>query len=292
MKPAPFAYRAPTTVPAALAALAEAPGESKVLAGGQTLVPLLNTRLIRPLLLVDLNGVDSLGAITAEPGRLRVGSMVRQRQLETDVVVRERLPLLAEACTHIAHLPIRMRGTVGGSLAHADPAAELPAVALALGARMHIQGQDWARTVDASDFFLGPLLTELAPDELLTEVEFAIPPAGSGSTFLEVARVHGAFALAGVAAIVHLDGGGSIDVARVAVCGLGGTPWAPQGIDEILIGEPPGAGPFAAAGRHVSETAEAHDDGHADAAYRRSTAGVLTARALAAAAARADGAAG
>lgn len=290
MKPAPFAYRAPSTVEETLSALAEAPGESKVLAGGQTLVPLLNTRLIRPALIVDLNGVESLGAISFGHTRVLVGSMVRQRQLETDVLIRERLPLLAEACTQIAHVPIRSRGTVGGSLAHADPAAELPAAALALGGRLHIQGPTATRTVDVSEFFLGPLLTALEPDELLTAIEFDIPPADSGWAFLEVARVHGAFALAGVAALVHLDGAGLIDFARLAVCGLGGTPWAPEGVAGILVGVRPGDRPFAAVARLVSETAEAHDDGQASASYRRSTAGVLTARALAIAAARAIGA--
>ena len=294
MKPAPFAYRAPSTVQEAVSCLAEAPGESKLLAGGQTLVPLLNTRLIRPALVVDLNDVVSLRTIDVAPGsgrgRLRVGAMVRQRQLETDVLVQERLPLLAEACAHIAHVPIRIRGTVGGSLAHADPAAELPAAALALGARLHIQGPTAARTVEAADFFLGPLLTAIEPDELLTSIDFDLPPADTGWAFLEVARVNGAFALAGVAVLVHLAGGGHIDFARVAICGLGGTPWSPEGVDEILIGERPGEKPFADVARVVAETCEAHDDGHASASYRRSTAGVLTARALRVAAARAIGA--
>ena len=288
MKPPPFDYSAPDSVAEALELLQRAPEETSVLAGGQSLVPVLNMRLAQPLALVDLNGVAGLDAIETTPeGRVRFGSMVRQLRLESEPLVRDRLPLLTEAAVHIAHLAIRTRGTVGGSLAHADPSAELPAAVSALDGRMLVRGPDGERTVPAADFFLGPLTTAIEPGELLVAVELEPPPPGSGSAFVEVARTHGAFALAAAAAVLHLDDGGGIDHARVALAGLGGVPHVPAWLDEVAGGEAPDEALFRRVGERVRDEVEPFDDVHASAQYRKRIAAVLTARALATAAARA-----
>lgn len=288
MKPPPFDYSAPDSVAEALELLQRAPGETSVLAGGQSLVPVLNMRLAQPLALVDLNRVAGLDAIETTPeGRVRFGSMVRQRRLESEPLVRDRLPLLTEAAVHIAHLAIRTRGTVGGSLAHADPSAELPAAVSALDGRMLVRGPDGERTVPAADFFLGPLTTAIEPGELLVAVELEPPPPGSGSAFVEVARTHGAFALAAAAAVLHLDDGGGIDHARLALAGLGGVPHVPAWLDEVAGGEAPDEALFRRVGERVRDEVEPFDDVHASAQYRKRIAAVLTARALATAAARA-----
>ncbi|MFL5796464.1 MAG: FAD binding domain-containing protein [Actinomycetota bacterium] len=293
MKPPPFAYAVPRTVDQTLALLAGAPDDTSLLAGGQSLVPLLNMRLARPTNVVDLNRVEGLGSIEAANGTVRIGSMVRQRTLETDPLVQERLPLVREAVSHAGHLAIRTRGTIGGSLAHADPAAELPTTMVALGARMVVRratGND--RVVPAAAFFLGPLTTAVEPGELLTAVEIDAPPAGTGWAFLEVARVHGAFALVGVAALVRTDAGGHIDAASLALCGVGGAPYSPPGLDEMVRGEAPGETLFGAVGDRVAGSIDPPSDNHAGAEYRRRVAGVLTRRALALAARRADAGAG
>ena len=288
MKPPPFDYSAPDSVAEALELLQRAPEETSALAGGQSLVPVLNMRLAQPLALVDLNRVAGLDAIEATPeGRVRFGSMVRQRRLESEPLVRDRLPLLTEAAVHIAHLAIRTRGTVGGSLAHADPSAELPAAVSALDGRMLVRGPDGERTVPAADFFLGPLTTAIEPGELLVAVELEPPPPGSGSAFVEVARTHGAFALAAAAAVLHLDESGGIDHARVALAGLGGVPHVPAWLDEVAGGEAPDEALFRRVGERVRDEVEPFDDVHASAQYRKRIAAVLTARALATAAARA-----
>jgi aerobic carbon-monoxide dehydrogenase medium subunit len=288
VKPPPFDYSAPDSVAEALELLQRAPEETSVLAGGQSLVPVLNMRLAQPVALVDLNRVAGLGAIETTPeGRVRFGSMVRQRRLESEPLVRDRLPLLTEAADHIAHLAIRTRGTVGGSLAHADPSAELPAAVSALDGRMLVRGPNGERTVPAADFFLGPLTTAIEPGELLVAVELEPPPPGSGSAFLEVARTHGAFALAGAAAVLHLDDSGVVDHARVALAGLGGVPYVPAWLDEVARGEAPDEALFRRVGERVRDEVDPFDDIHATAQYRKRVAAVLTARALATAAARA-----
>jgi carbon-monoxide dehydrogenase medium subunit len=288
MKPAVFDYRAPETVQEALDALAEAPGDASLLAGGQSLVPLLNMRLARPTIVVDLNRVAALASVEVFDGHVRIGAMVRQRALETDKRICEPLPLLEEAARQIAHVPIRMRGTVGGSLAHADPAAELPAAMIALGARMRVAasgGKAW--TLAADEFFVGPLTTALEPGTLLAGVEVDVPPHGTGWSFLEVARTHGAFALVGVAALLHLDDTGAIDLLRVALCGVGGRPYSPEWLAETAVGERPSDLLFTQIAHRVAESIRPHADGHAGREYRQSVARVLTARALQAASARA-----
>jgi aerobic carbon-monoxide dehydrogenase medium subunit len=286
MKPPPFDYAVPESVDEAVQLLGENPDGTSLLAGGQSLIPVLNMRLAQPELIVDLNRVRRLDSIEETPGGgLRFGSMVRQRRLETEPIVRERVPIMRAAARHIAHLPIRSRGTVGGSIAHADPAAELPATVSVLDARLVIRGAEGEREVPAGDFFVGPLTTAIEPGELLVAVELEPPPPGSGSAFLEVARTHGAFALAAAAAVLHLDDSGVVDHARVALAGLGGVPYVPAWLDEVAGGEAPDEALFRRVGERVRDEVEPFDDVHASAQYRKRVAGVLTARALATAAA-------
>jgi CO/xanthine dehydrogenase FAD-binding subunit len=199
VKPPPFDYRAPSSLDEALRLLGE---DSTVLAGGQSLVPLLNLRLARPELVVDINGIVELDYIDADDGSLRVGAMTRQVALERSDVVRRRWPLLSKAIRHVGHPQIRTRGTVGGSVAHADPAAELPAALIALGARLRLRKASSGRTLGTSEFFLGPLYTTREPDELLVEIEVPAQPDGAAAGFAEHARTHGDFATAGAAAVV------------------------------------------------------------------------------------------
>ena len=286
MKPSSFRYCAPETVEEALDVLEEHGDEAKALAGGQSLVPLLNLRVIRPAVLVDLNGIESLAHVTQERATVRIGATARQRAVELDGALGERLPLLREALGLVAHIPIRTRGTLGGSVVHADPAAEIPAVTVALGASMHVASREGTRTIPASDFYLGPFLTSLSPTEILLAVDFPPPPAGAGWAFVEVARVHGAFALAGVAALLHAGADGTLDDVRLVLCGVGATPTACS-VDEIVLGERPSDKLFGRVAQDVHDTVEPFSDGHAGAEYRREVAGVLAQRALRLACARA-----
>jgi carbon-monoxide dehydrogenase medium subunit len=288
VKPPRFDYAAPAHVDEALELLADpAQEEPKALAGGQSLVPLLNMRFARPTLLVDLNGVAELAGVEWVNGHLRIGAMTRQRVLEIDPRIRERLPLLGEAVSHVAHLAIRTRGTVGGSLAHADPAAELPAAISVLDARLVVRTATGSRTIEASDFFVGPFTTALAPGELLEAVEVPVPTRATGCAFVEAARVHGAFALAGVAALVALGEDRRIASARVALCGVGPSVVVPPWANDLLAGEAPGEELFAHVAERVRDEVEPADDLQASADYRRRVAATLTRRALAQAVERA-----
>jgi CO/xanthine dehydrogenase FAD-binding subunit len=225
VKPAPFDYRAPATVEDALALLGP---DSTLLAGGQSLVPLLNLRLARPELIVDINGVAELDYIRADDGPLLIGAMTRQVALERSELVRRRWPLLHKAVRLVGHPQIRTRGTVGGSVAHADPAAELPAALIAMGARLHLRSPGGTRAVEVADFYLGPLYTTREPDELLVQIEVPEPPPGVGTGFAEYARTHGDFATAGAAAVVAPDGVG------IALLGAGPVPARAEAAERAL----------------------------------------------------------
>jgi len=288
MKPPQFDYVAPTTVDEMLTVLAASPETTTLLAGGQSLEPLLNMRLAQPELVVDLNRVSGLDLIEERDGQMRIGPMVRQRTLETNDSVGERVPLLVEATRHIAHLAIRSRGTVGGSLSHADPAAELPAVVLALRARMivrQVSGDE--RSVPAGEFFLGPLTTAVQPGEFLSRIDVSIPADGTGWAFLEVTRTHGAFALVGAAALVRLGPNRRIETADLALCGVGATPYAPTWLNDVLVGESADDSAFDAVAVRVAAEIEPQDDVHVTSDYRRHVAGVLVKRSLRLAASRA-----
>src|SRR2546422_8994331 len=220
MNPPKFEYHAPRTVDEALALLGRYGGDAKVLAGGQSLMPLLNFRLARPAALVDLNRIPSLAFIEESGGRVRLGAMTRQRTIEFSPVVAQRLPLLKEATRWVGHLPIRTRGTIGGSIAHADPSAEYPAVLAALEGEVVARGAKGERVIRAGDLFQTYLTTNLAPDEILTEVRLPAMPAGAGDALEEVARRHGGFAILGLAAMVVRDGP-RCTMARLATAGGG-----------------------------------------------------------------------
>jgi carbon-monoxide dehydrogenase medium subunit len=288
MKPAPFAYVAPRSLAEALQLMARHGDEGKALAGGQSLLPVLNFRLAQPAVLVDLNDVPELVLLAAgADGGLRMGALTRHRQLEREPLVAARAPLLAEAVHHIAHPQIRNRGTVGGSLAQADPKAELPALAVALEARFRVQRQGGERWVDAADFYTGLYSTDLAADELLTEIAWPALPAGSGWAFEEVARRHGDYAQVGVAAVVRLDGGGRCSAARLVFLAVGEGPLVAASAARALVGEAPGEGPIAAAAEAAAAEIEPRADVHASAEFKRHLARVLTARVLRRAFARA-----
>ena len=280
MKPPTFAYHRPGSVPEALALLSEHPG-GKPLAGGQSLIPAMNFRLAAPPVLVDLNGIAALAGVTTVPGGgLRIGAMTRHHTLETDARVAQHAPLLAEAMPFIAHPQIRTRGTIGGSLAHADPAAELPAVMVALDATLVLTSQAGERRVGADEFFTGLFATALEPGELLTAIELPVAPRRSGSAFIELARRHGDYALAGVAVRVTLGPSGECANAAVALFSVGERPVLSAGAATALRGAAPTAATIAAAAAAVDRDIDPTSDIHASAAYRRHLAGVLTRRAL------------
>ncbi|HKW03474.1 MAG TPA: xanthine dehydrogenase family protein subunit M [Vicinamibacterales bacterium] len=282
MKPAPFEYHQARSLPEALTLLAEHAGDAKPLAGGQSLIPAMNFRLAAPAVLVDLNGVGELAYIKDAGDGLRVGAMTRHVQVERSPVIASRAPLLAEAMPFVAHVAIRTRGTIGGSLAHADPAAELPALMLAMNARFRAQNRERSREIAATEFFTGLFSTSLEPGELLTEI--AIPaPAGHacGSAFLEFSRRRGDFALAGVAVTVAIDAQGTCTDVRIALFGVGDRPLLASRAAASLVGQKPGAEAIRAAA-HTAATDEIDpsNDIHASSRYRRQLADVLTRRAL------------
>jgi carbon-monoxide dehydrogenase medium subunit len=279
MKPAAFDYRAPATLGEALTLLAAHP-DAKVLAGGQSLVPILNFRLATPPVLVDLRRIPELARIVLEPdGALTLGAMTRHRVFERDARVRAAQPLAAAAVPFIAHVAIRNRGTIGGSLCHADPAAEWPAVALACGATMTIAGPDGTRTVGAEDFFTGLFETAVGAGEILTAVRFPAWPARRRHGFVEVARRHGDFALLGVAAAVDLDGQGAVAAARIAVFGAADAPVLAREAAQALVGRR-GEDAAREAGRLARARLAPRSDHHASAEYRSELVEVLVRRAL------------
>jgi carbon-monoxide dehydrogenase medium subunit len=280
MKPAPFDYLAPRSLDEALAALAEASGEAKILAGGQSLVPLLNFRLARPSLLVDINRVPGLSYIEERDGGFAIGAMTRDSAVERDARLARGMPLLTEAMRLVGHPAIRSRGTVGGSLAHADPAAELPAVAVCLDAQLTITGPRGQRVVPAEEFFVGYLTTVMEPGEVLTEAWFPGVQPGTGQAWLELARRHGDFALVGVGVSLTLGSDGEeVRDARIALTGVGGTPVRAREAETLLIG---GGVPerVQAAAEEVRSAIDPEADIHASKEYRVHVAGVLTERAV------------
>ncbi len=280
MKPPLFDYRSPSSLDEALALRAEYSDDSAVLAGGQSLVPMLNLRLARPEVLIDLGGVSEVAGISELDGGVSLGAMTRQRDAERSDLIRERAPLVQQALAHVGHPTIRNRGTVGGSLAHADPAAELPAVCIALDAELVARSATAERAIAAEDFYVGFMSTSLAPDELLVEVRIPAPADTSGTAFLELARRHGDFALVGVAAKIALDGESVITDARLVFTGVGLQPVRAREAEASLRGRSAGAEAFAAAADLAAGELQPRTDAHASGDYRRRVARVLARRAL------------
>jgi carbon-monoxide dehydrogenase medium subunit len=289
VKNAPFEYHAPRSVDEVLSLLAEHGDEAKVLAGGQSLVPLLAMRLARPSQLIDINEISDLAALRPLDGTgVAFGTLTRERDAERSALVTERLPVLAEALPVIGHVSIRNRGTIGGSIAHADASAELPAVAVVTGADIVVRSTRGERIIAAEDFFVSHFTTSMDDDELLTEVRMPSGPAGAGWAFHEIARRHGDFALVGVAAMISLADG-AVSEARVALMGVADRAVRATGAEAALIDQPANDETIAAAAQEAIRDLDPASDMHGSAAFRRHLASVAVRRALATAASRAGG---
>jgi len=290
MKPSRFEYMAPRAEEDALALLGEHGERAKLLAGGQSLIPLMNFRLARPEVVIDINRIASLAYVRGQDGGVAIGALTRQHVLERDAEVVGRVPVLAEACHLIGHLPIRHRGTVGGNLAHADPASELPAAMVALGAEMVAASRQGRRVIDAEGFFAGPLTTILRSDELLIEIRVPGLPPRTGGAFVEISRRAGDYALVGATALVTLDAAGRCTRARIALCGAGPTPIRAAAAEQILGGERVAGSALEEAARRAADATYPPSDVHASSAFRRKLARHVTREALETAARRAEGA--
>jgi carbon-monoxide dehydrogenase medium subunit/2-furoyl-CoA dehydrogenase FAD binding subunit len=279
LKPAEFQYHRPREINEALTLLKEVGEDGKILAGGQSLMPMMNFRLAEPAHLIDINFIAGLDYIRSENGALKIGCLARQSRVLSDVLVRQRCPLLTAALAHVGYEQTRNRGTFCGSLAHADPAAELPAVLLALDGSVTVGKSTRKREIAARDFFQSYLTTALANDEMVLEASVPEQPARSGSSFVEFARRFGDFAIVGVAASLVPEQD-KISDARIALTGVGDKPWREQRIEQMLIGQRASAALFGKIGGEIAARIDPGSDIHASESYRRSLARVLTRRAL------------
>jgi carbon-monoxide dehydrogenase medium subunit len=288
VKPPSFVYHRPETIEEALDVLAETGSDGKVLAGGQSLVPLMSMRLAAPAHLVDINRIDGLAGVRTDADGVRVGATARHADVERDEAAYSAAPLLRQALRHVAHPTIRNRGTTVGSLAHADPSGEMTAVLVLLNGSVTLRRRGAERVVPAQEFFLGPLESAVRPDEVAVEAFFPTPVARTGTAWVEVARRHGDYAVCGVGALVTLDSGERVESAHVGLISLGPTPIVVD-VSEAVTGQPHDAVTADAAGRLVTDAVNPDADIHATAEYRRHLAGTLTARAVKIAAAWAGG---
>ena len=281
MKPAKFDYFAPTTLEETLELLAQHGPDAKVLAGGQSLMPMMNLRLVRPAVVVDINRVEGLSGISASDGAITVGARTRQRDLERSDVIRDAFPMMGTAISHIGHFQIRNRGTIGGSLAHADPAAELPAVCVALDAEFVLADSSGTQTMSAAEFAVGPLITSLAPEQLLTEVRLpTLQGDGWRWGFREVSRREGDFALVGAVAMLRNDAGGVCQEARITMFAVGDGPMRVPAAEQALVGRAVDDDARREAAALVSEAVTPGSDIHASAEYRKDVSAVMARRAL------------
>ena len=285
MKLPPFDYACPTTLPEAVQLLASHDGDAKAIAGGQSLVPMLAFRLAQPTLLVDLRKLADLRGIRISDQGVTLGAMVRWRDIEDDERLATAHPLLKAAISHVAHYQIRNRGTVGGSIAHADPAAEMPGIAMTCDAEIAVVGKSGAHVIQAADFFQGALTTALTTDEIILEVRLPAWPAGRRWGFQEFARRRGDFAMAAAAVFYDQDERGKARNAHVGVIGVGDRPLRLTAVEDLLNGESIDEATIAKADAATSAAVEPQDDIHASAAYRRSLVGTMVERALKSAAA-------
>jgi CO/xanthine dehydrogenase FAD-binding subunit len=281
MKPAPFEYRVPDTLEETLELLEQHGSDAKILAGGQSLIPSMNFRVLQPSMLVDINRLSDLETFRAnDQGGVTIGALARQARLEHDPLIADRLPLLHETLPNIAHPQIRNRGTIAGSLVHADPASELPVYALARQARMRVRSVRDERWIEAADFFLGMFTTALNPDEMLVEIEVSALPEGAGWSFQEMARRRGDYALMGLAALLILDQGGLCQDARLVYLNAGDGPMRAQAAEKVLIGQKPNSEVFEAAAIAADQEIDPFGSVHATVEFQRHLAQVLTRRAL------------
>ena len=280
MKPAAFEYHRPRTIDDALALLSEVGEDGKILAGGQSLVPLMNFRLAQPVHVIDINFIGGLDDVRSENGQVKIGCLARQSRALEDPLIRERCPLLTDALAQVGYSQTRNRGTVCGSLAHADPAAELPAVLMALDGVVTVGNARRRRSIAAQDLYLSYLTTALANDEMILEASFPEMAPGTGWSFTEFARRFGDFAIVGVAALL-VPAKDRIADARIALIGVGDKPWRQRRVEEQLLGKEASADLFAKVGAEIAGNISPITDIHASESYRRSLAKVLTRRALA-----------
>ena len=281
MKPAPFEYHAPASLEEALFILHNSGGEAKILAGGQSLVPAMNFRVVQPSVLIDLNRVPELGYVHEDGECLRIGAMTRERQLEFDESIVKRTPLLHEAAPHIAHPQIRNRGTIGGSIVNADPAAELPVLMLASQARLKARSASAERWIEAKEFFVGMFTTALEPDEILVEIELPFMPPRTGWSFLEVAPRAGDYAMMGVAALVTLDDAGKCKEAKLVYLNAGDGPVDAREAAQLLQGQSLNEELIESAAQTASgQEINPFGNIHASVEYQRHLANVLTRKAL------------
>jgi carbon-monoxide dehydrogenase medium subunit len=289
VKPPSFKYFAAQNVEEVIALLAEHGDEARVLAGGQSLVQEMNARRTRPRVLIDLNRVPGLDFVQNANGSLLLGSMTRTSKVERDAPIAASLPLLAEAAARVGHVAVRNRGTVGGNVAHADPAANLPPVMLVLDAEFTVRSENGERVVAAADFFKGAHITALEPTEFLTDLRLAKPPPGAGSAFIEISRRGRGWGLGGVAAVVSLADDGTVADARIGLSGMAQTALRANEAEDAMRGRNPSVETWTAAAEAAVRTLNPPADIHASSEYRRHLAGSLVRRALAVAGARAEG---
>jgi aerobic carbon-monoxide dehydrogenase medium subunit len=289
LKPAPFEYFAPETVEEVVSLLADHGDESKVLAGGQSLIPLLALRLASPSVLIDLNRVTSLDYLDSGGHVLKIGALTRHRAVEKLAGLEENCAMVSDAVELVGHVAIRNRGTVVGSMTHADPAAEWPALALALDGEFDVVGPNGARTIPADSFFVTYLTSALEPEELVTEVRLTLPTGRVGSSFVELARRHGDFAVAGTGAVLSLSKSKTIEDARIVLIGVGPTALRARDAEQILVGRDANTDAFEEAAELVQQTIDPTGDIHGSSEFRREIAKVLTRRALISAADRGGG---
>ena len=281
MKPAKFDYFAPTTVDETLELLAQHGFDAKVLAGGQSLMPMMNLRLVRPAAVVDINRVAGLSGISASDGVVTVGALTRQRDLQQSDAIRGAFPMMTAAISHIGHFQIRNRGTIGGSVAHADPAAELPAICTALDAEFVLASSSGTQTMAAAEFAVGPLITSLEPEQLLTEIRLpALQGDGWRWGFREVSRREGDFALVGSVAMLRNDADGVCQEARITMFAVGDAPARMPAAEEALVGRLVDDAARREAAALVSEAVSPGSDIHASAEYRTEVSAVMARRAL------------
>jgi len=283
MKPCAFEYFTPSTVKEALQLLKSQGDGAKILAGGQSLVAMMNFRAARPTALVDINNIKELDYLKEEGNEIAIGAITRERTVEASPLIKEKSPILARAISHIGHLPIRFRGTIGGSLVHADPTAEIPIVSVAMGAKMKIAGLSGERIVNASDFFLTYLTSALGEEEMLVEVRIpTFPQKSTAWSYVDISRRHGDFAIVAVASILSIDGDGVCREARIALGGVAPTPVRVKDAEEVLAGQKITDKLIEEAAIKAAESKDVSPDSdyHATAEYRKAMAKVLTQRGL------------
>jgi CO/xanthine dehydrogenase FAD-binding subunit len=288
MKPAPFRYLAPRDESGLLSALGEHGGDARLLAGGQSLVPMMNFRVVTPTVLIDINGLSGLSFIASEADTIVVGALTRHAMLEDSDDLRERLPFIAEAMEHLAHRAVRNRGTMGGSLALAYPNAELPLLFVTLGAELRLRSARGERQLGITEFITGPLDTALADDEFIHSARIAVPPRSVGTAFVEVAQRHGDFALAAAAAVIDVDEAGRARMVQAGLSGGQGIPIRVPIIELALNGERPTASLIDEASRAAVDTLDVDDDRQVPAGYRRLLLTTVLQRAVHTAAERAE----